>query len=160
MNSSKRPTKFQEAYPVGDAPFCHIQRLLFLDLNFTYDDPYEGFRRSSIKGIIGTLFKVKQPDVVTALEVAGGAKLKHLVVDTVRTANAILKHGNLKRKTTIIPLDKIRPDVMSSAIRERAQQMFGDNAASAMDFIEYHQEMEGVMHYIFGRVFICKAQAV
>jgi len=109
-----------------------------------------------VKGIIGSLFRIKQAEVSTALEVAGGPKLKHLVVDSVKTANEILKHGNLKRKITIVPLDKINPDVMSTTVRQMANDHFGDKAKPALDFIEYDPDYSGVMNYIFGRVFICK----
>ena len=130
--------------------------MLCSDVNVTFDDPYEGFDRSSVKGIIGSLFRIKTNDVVTALEVAGGAKLKHLVVDKAQTANAILKNGRLRHKVTIIPLDKIRPDMMHSTTRSTVAELFGDRAAPAMDFIEYPPEFQRVMEYAFGRVFICK----
>lgn len=51
-------------------------------LNFAYNDPRQGFDRRTVKGVLARLVRVKDPTHATALEVAAGGKLSHIVVDT------------------------------------------------------------------------------
>lgn len=51
-------------------------------LNFAYSDPRQGFDRRTVKGVLARLARVKDPTHATALEVAAGGKLSHIVVDT------------------------------------------------------------------------------
>lgn len=54
-------------------------------LNFNYSDPRPGFDRSKVKGVLARLVRVNDLQDATALEVAAGAKLTHVVVDTEET---------------------------------------------------------------------------
>ena len=76
-------------------------------MDFRYKDPERGFDRSSVKGVVARLVRVKDAAAATALEVAAGGKLHQVVVDTDRTAKALLSRGELRSRTTLIPLNKV-----------------------------------------------------
>lgn len=44
-------------------------------LDFRFQDPTSGFDRSKVKGVVARLVNLKEPEAVTALEVAAGGKL-------------------------------------------------------------------------------------
>ncbi len=77
-------------------------------LDLKYTDPEPGFNRFAVKGVIAKLVRVKDGAGATALEVAAGGKLYQVVVDTDRTAKALLSNGKLQTRVTIIPLNKVR----------------------------------------------------
>ncbi len=66
-----------------------------------------------MSGVVAELISVQRPETTTALEIAAGGKLYNVVVDTETTGKLLLSKGNLKRRVTIIPLNKIRPQVAS-----------------------------------------------
>jgi chromosome segregation ATPase len=51
-------------------------------LEFSYQDPSPDFNRREVRGPIARLATPKDPKHATALEVAAGGKLGHVVVDT------------------------------------------------------------------------------
>ena len=63
------------------------------------------------------LVTVKDAESATALQVVAGSKLFQVVVDDELTAKALLQKGSLRRRVTIIPLNKISSQV-SSPCRE------------------------------------------
>ena len=83
-------------------------------LDFKYKDPEPGFKRSSVKGVVANLLRVKDPATVTALEAVAGGKLHQVVVDTERTAKALLSRGQLANRVTLIPLNKVHCSPLQS----------------------------------------------
>ncbi len=77
-------------------------------LDFRFQDPEPGFDRSAVKGVVAQLLRVKDPATATALEAVAGGKLHQVVVDTERTAKALLSRGQLVNRVTLIPLNKVR----------------------------------------------------
>lgn len=59
-------------------------------------------------GVVANLVHVKDEVAATALEVTAGGRLYNVVVDTEATGKALLQHGRLKRRVTLIPLNKVR----------------------------------------------------
>ena len=53
------------------------------------------------------LVRVKDEQSVTALEITAGGRLYNVIVDSEDTGKALLKHGKLRRRVTIIPLNKV-----------------------------------------------------
>nr|CAD7198716.1 unnamed protein product [Timema douglasi] len=129
-------------------------------LNFVYRDPENNFNRASVKGLVCRLVKVKQPHTARALEVAAGGKLYNVIVDTEVTSKKLLKKGQLQRRTTIIPLNKISGHSMNQNTIRTAEQLVGkDNVQPALSLIEYDRELRPAMEWIFGQVFICRDMA-
>jgi len=52
----------------------------------------------------------------TALEIAAGGKLYQVVVEDERTGAELLKHGQLKRRVTLIPLNKVSAFTVSNQV--------------------------------------------
>ena len=77
-------------------------------LDFKFKDPEAKFDRGRVKGVVAALMKVKDPAMSTALEVVAAGKLYQVVVDTEVTGKALLSRGQLQKRVTIIPLNKVR----------------------------------------------------
>jgi structural maintenance of chromosome 2 len=140
-------------------------------LEFQYSDPTKNFDRSKVKGLVANLITVKDPKAMTALEVTAGGKLcviclppltllcayayatahtsthrYQVVVDSADTGKLLLSKGRLKRRVTIIPIDKVkarsvRPDAISAAKRE----VGAENAQVALSYVGYDAEVETAM---------------
>lgn len=122
-------------------------------LSFEYSDPVRGFDRSKVKGIVANLIKVKDPTTATALEVAAGGKLFQVVVDDAITGKALLDRGKLKRRYTLIPLDKIRARNVPGPAKERAEAIarsFNTTATPAIDLVDFDEELRVAIEYVFG----------
>ena len=79
---------------------------------FEYDMPSRHFERKWVFGRLATLFDVKDAQYTKAIEVTAGGKLYNVVVTTNDVGKELLDNGNLRRRVTIIPLNKIRTDVI------------------------------------------------
>lgn len=122
-------------------------------LAFHYTDPVKGFDRSKVKGIVARLIKVKNPKHSTALEVVAGGKLFQVVVDEAITGKALLSRGNLKRRVTIIPLDKITSKGITNAANSTARSMaskMNTMARPAIELVGFDEEVRGALEYVFG----------
>lgn len=126
-------------------------------LAFNYSDPVRGFDRSKVKGLVARLVEVKRPEHATALEVVAGAKLYQVVVDEAITGKALLNRGKLKRRVTIIPLDKIQARRVSSTACERANEVaeeLGSSASPAIELVGFDEEVRNAMEYVFGSTLV------
>ena len=77
-------------------------------LDFRFRDPEANFQRSRVKGVVAKLISVKDTNTATALEVAAGGKLFQVIVDTEVTSKALIDRGQLTRRYTIIPINKVQ----------------------------------------------------
>jgi structural maintenance of chromosome 2 len=92
----------------------------------------------------------------TALEVAAGNKLYQLVVDTEQTGKALLDSGSLKRKMTIIPMNKIKTSSISDRQIKTAKDLVGrETVFNALSLIDFEPQYKTVMEYVFGHKLIC-----
>lgn len=128
----------------------------FPQLNFEYKIQDPNFDHSGVKGLVCNLFRIKDPMYATALEIAAGGKLYQLVVNSTDTGKALLESGSLKRKITIIPMNKIKSNVISDRQVRTAKDLVGhDSVFSALSLIDYAPEYSTVMEYVFGSKLIC-----
>jgi structural maintenance of chromosome 2 len=81
-----------------------------ISCKFSYSDPEPGFDRSKVKGIVAELIDLEEKNLGSsvALEVCAGAKLYNVVVDSETVGSQLLEKGKLKKRVTIIPLNKIK----------------------------------------------------
>jgi structural maintenance of chromosome 2 len=110
-----------------------------------------------VKGLIAKLIQVKASEHATALEVVAGGKLYQVVVDEAITGKAILDRGNLERRVTIIPLDKIQPRRVTNSACVQAEKIAKDCNASAWPAIElvgFDEEVGNAIEYVFGTSFV------
>ncbi|KAK2975820.1 hypothetical protein RJ640_022837, partial [Escallonia rubra] len=127
------------------------------NVDFTYRDPVKNFDRSRVKGVVAKLIKVKDSSTMTALEVAAGGKLFNIVVDTENTGKQLLQSGELRRRVTIIPLNKIQSHPVPARIQNAAVRLVGKgNAEVALSLVGYDDELKTAMEYVFGATFVCK----
>ncbi|WKA06767.1 hypothetical protein VitviT2T_024652 [Vitis vinifera] len=127
------------------------------NVQFTYHDPLKNFDRSRVKGVVAKLIKVKDSSTMTALEVAAGGKLFNVVVDTENTGKLLLQNGDLRRRVTIIPLNKIQSHTVPLRVQKEASRLVGkENAELALSLVGYDEELKSAMEYVFGSTFVCK----
>lgn len=130
----------------------NLQAQLNGRLDFQYEDPVRGFDRSKVKGLVAKLINVKDPKYATALEVVAGGKLYQLVVDEAITGKALLDRVNLKKRVTIIPLDKIHPryvGVNATQCAEKIAESFNATAVPAIELVGYDEEVRSAIEYVF-----------
>ncbi|KAG4393393.1 hypothetical protein GLYMA_03G073736v4 [Glycine max] len=126
------------------------------NVEFTYHDPFKNFDRSKVKGVVAKLIKVNDRSSMTALEVTAAGKLYN-VVDTENTGKQLLQNGNLRRRVTIIPLNKIQSYNVSSRVQQAVVRLVGKgNAEIALSLVGYEEELQSAMEYVFGSTFVCK----
>ena len=100
------------------------QRLSFLDFNYSL--PHPNFDTSQVKGLVASLVHLRPEDYnkSTALEITAGGRLYNVVVDNERVGKDLLQNGRLKKRVTIIPLNKINPWKIPPNVRS-ASFVFG-----------------------------------
>ena len=128
-------------------------------LDFKFKDPEAKFDRSRVKGVVAKLMQVKDPAMSTALEVVAGGKLYQVVVDTEVTGKALLSKGQLQKRVTIIPLNKIDARTCSNSQCAAAERVSHGDAKLALSLVTCDAEVEAVMAYVFGKAFVCKDAA-
>lgn len=132
-------------------------------LNFEFRDPERGFDRNRVKGIVAKLVHVKDKIHATALEIAAGGKLYQIVVDNEQTGKLLLGKNVLKKRVTILPLNKISNRIIDSNKLNLAHQIAqskGGFAELALELIGYDDEVTRAMQHVFGQAIICNSSAV
>ena len=85
-------------------------------------------------------------------------------MDTQETGKALLKNGQLKRRVTILPLNKIASRTISNAKIRNAENLVGrENVSLALNLVGYDQELAPVCQlraalssWMYIRVFILR----
>ncbi|KAL3610102.1 hypothetical protein D5086_001122 [Populus alba] len=115
------------------------------NLQFTYRDPVRNFDRSKVKGVVAKLIKVKDRSTMTALETLRALEKQ------------LLQNGDLRRRVTIVPLNKIQSHTVHPRIQQAAVRLVGkENAELALSLVGYDEELKTAMEYVFGSTFVCK----
>ncbi|KAM0926097.1 hypothetical protein ACQ4PT_003918 [Festuca glaucescens] len=127
------------------------------NVHFSYRDPVKNFDRSKVKGVVARLIKIKDSSTATALEVAAGGRLYNVVVDSETTGKQLLQNGDLRRRVTIIPLNKIHTGTIPDRVQQAARRMVGaENVTLALELVGYDGEVKNAMAYVFGSTFVCR----
>ena len=79
------------------------------------------------------------------------------MVDTEATGKALLEHGQLARRVTMLPLNRMRGTVVSPEVLHRAESVVGgpENVATALSLIRFPPHLAPVMEFVFGGVLVC-----
>ena len=117
--------------------------------------------KDAIKGVAATLFTLDESkhDMATALQVCAGGRLYNVVVDNEKTASQLLERGRLKKRVTIIPLNKISTRTIRNETVLFAKSLSPENTGDvdlALNLIEYSADVTKAMEFIFGTSLICK----
>jgi len=93
------------------------------------------------------------PQLHTAVEVAAGAALFHVVVDDDDVATSVVRRLAAERggRATFIPLNRV-------ATRAPAQvpTSYGTDAVPLMRYLKYDKAIEAAVAHVFGRTVVCK----
>ncbi|XP_075067038.1 structural maintenance of chromosomes protein 2 [Mixophyes fleayi] len=128
----------------------------YSNLHFEYKDPEKNWDRKHVKGLVASLISVKDISTATALEVVAGGRLYNVVVDTEVTGKKLLEKGELKRRLTIIPLNKISARRLGQDTVNVAKTLVGaDNVHLALTLVGYESELQKAMEYVFGTTLVC-----
>jgi structural maintenance of chromosome 2 len=127
------------------------------NIDFNYTDPYPNFDRSKVKGLVAQLFTVDKEKLqaATALEICAGGRLYNVVVDSSDTGTQLLQKGKLRKRVTIIPLNKISSFRASAEKIGAAQNIAPGKVDLALSLIGYDEEITAAMNYVFGNTLIC-----
>src|SRR5215469_2954274 len=119
------------------------------NIDFSYNDPTPNFDRSKVKGLVAQLFTLEKEHLRagTALEICAGGRLYNVVVDTADTGTQILQNGKLKKRVTIIPLNKIAAFRASAEKVGAAQKIAPGKVDLALSLIGYDDEVNAAMEY-------------
>jgi structural maintenance of chromosome 2 len=109
--------------------------------------------------VVAKLMQVNDPAMSTALEVVAGGKLYQVVVDTEVTGKALLSKGQLQKRVTIIPLNKIDARTCNDRQVAAADRTSRGGAQLALSLVTCDVEVANVMKYVFGKAFVCKDAA-
>ena len=126
------------------------------NIDFNYSDPHPNFDRSKVKGLVAQLFTLDKDKVAsaTALEICAGGRLYNVVVDTAETGTQLLQKGKLRKRVTIIPLNKISAFKASVEKIGAAQKIAPGKVDLALSLIGYDEEVLTAMNYVFGNTLI------
>eukprot|EP01135_Chromosphaera_perkinsii_P010662 Nk52_evm62s2192 gene=Nk52_evmTU62s2192 len=126
-------------------------------VNFAYKDPEPNFDRSKVRGLVAKLIKVNDPTYLRALEITAGGKLYNVIVENDVVGQKILEKGGLKRRVTILPLNKISSQMApANAVALAKKEVGANNVNIALSLVGYDHEVEAAMKYVFGKTLICK----
>ncbi|KAI9171166.1 nuclear condensin complex subunit Smc2 [Paramyrothecium foliicola] len=127
------------------------------NIDFNYSDPVANFDRSKVKGLVAQLFTLDKGHTKagTALEICAGGRLYNVVVDTEVTGTQLLQKGKLKKRVTIIPLNKIAAFKASAQTIATAQQIAPGKVDLALSLVGFDEEVSAAMEYVFGNTLIC-----
>ncbi|KAJ9427791.1 structural maintenance protein [Fusarium oxysporum] len=126
-------------------------------INFSYADPTPGFDRSKVKGLVAQLFTLdkEHSEAGKALETCAGGRLFNVVVDSDVTGTQLLQKGKLRKRVTIIPLNRIAALKASAETVATAQTIAPGKVNLALSFVDYDNEIATAMEYVFGNTLIC-----
>lgn len=127
-------------------------------LKFEFKDPEKGFDRSRIKGLVARLISVKDSQTAGALETVAGGKLYSVVVDNETTANALLEKGQLKKRVTFLPLNKLKTSCVDASKVSAAAAIARTNGGSArlaLELVGFDEQVRKAMEYAFGDTIVC-----
>jgi structural maintenance of chromosome 2 len=96
-----------------------------------------------------------------------------VVVDTEVTSKQLINKGKLRRRVTIIPLNKINAKTIDPKVVKLAEKLVGmssentpnnprlgtDNVQTALSLVSYDKEVTPAMKYVFGNTFVCPDSA-
>jgi len=121
--------------------------------NYSVDSTVRRILEANLPGVIdtvGNLGKTKEK-YKTAVEVAGGSRLKYIVVRSVEDgirAIEYLKRNNLGR-APFLPMDRVKG-------REAEHILEEGIVGRAIDLVEFKEEYRGIFNYVFGNTYIVK----
>ncbi|PIL32520.1 hypothetical protein GSI_05223 [Ganoderma sinense ZZ0214-1] len=128
------------------------------NVDFEYEMPHPNFDRNKVKGLVASLVNLDKVNyrASTALEITAGGRLYNVVVESDEVGKQLLQNGRLKRRVTLIPLNRIESFRVSPAKIQAAERISGGKARLALSLVGFADEVANAMFYVFGGTFICE----
>lgn len=128
------------------------------NLEFNYTTPYPDFKANLVYGVVGQLFELDDDKIrySTALQTCAGGRLFNVVVQDSQTATQLLERGRLRKRVTIIPLNKISTRPISPQVLELAKKIAPGKVELAINLIKFDKSVTKAMEFIFGNSLICE----
>ncbi|KAJ1587639.1 hypothetical protein NDA15_007261 [Ustilago hordei] len=116
-------------------------------MDFQYSDPEPNFDRSRVKGLVASLIQLDQDKhkYSTALEICAGGRLYNVVVEDEKVGSKLLANGQLKKRVTLIPLNKINAFVASAEKIGAAQRIAPGKVDLALSLVGYDDDVSRAM---------------
>jgi structural maintenance of chromosome 2 len=131
------------------------RRAALAGLDFRYTPPSADFDPASVLGPLARLVRVTDPSAAPALEVVAGSRLFQVVVADDAAARALLSKGRLRSRTTLVPLNRVRPGRPLAPAALRAAAAAGPGAAvPALDLVACDRAVDRAAAYAFGGAFV------
>jgi structural maintenance of chromosome 2 len=126
-------------------------------VDFSYDAAAmgAGWDRRAVRGTVASLLRVRVPEAATALEVAAGGRLFQVIVDSELVGKALLERGRLRRRVTLIPLNKVSASVIPPHIVKLAAEVSKGRAIPALECVDFDPALRPAMEYALGGMFLC-----
>ncbi|EJT98049.1 Smc hinge domain-containing protein, partial [Dacryopinax primogenitus] len=130
-------------------------------LEFSYTPPSSNFDTSKVHGLVAKLVDLPASSHAssTALEIAAGGKLYNVVVENEKVGSDLLQKGQLKKRVTIIPLNKINQPKVPTEKLNAANQIAPGKVNVALSLVGFEHEVKAAMSYVFGDTLICSDSA-
>jgi structural maintenance of chromosome 2 len=132
-------------------------------LKFDYEHPGKGFDAEKVRGVLASLVTPCDGKYAAALEVVAGGRLYQVVVDDEKTGKALLERGQLRRRVTLIPLNKVRAGRLDEKRCSRASSVAkkaGGSARIALEFVGHEEHVKNAVEYAFGGALVCDSMDV
>ncbi|RKP13837.1 hypothetical protein BJ684DRAFT_1065, partial [Piptocephalis cylindrospora] len=125
--------------------------------SFQYMDPHPGFERRKVKGLVAELLRLppEHSGKATAIQVAAGGALYNVVVEDEVVASSLIQQGQLRKRVTMIPLNKIATGRVERERVGAAQKIAPGKVDLALSLLGYPSEVEKAMDHVFGHCLIC-----
>jgi len=130
-------------------------------LDFQFTRWTRNFDESRVRGRVASLITVKdekegEKSAALALEIVAGGNAYAVVVDNHITGRELLDHGQLRMRTTILPLDKVEGRRIPQHIVDQIETRSRGKARLALDLVTYDPQYQNIAEFVFGSVFVCE----
>ncbi|KAI8984689.1 chromosome segregation protein sudA (DA-box protein sudA) [Mycotypha africana] len=119
-------------------------------------------KEQGLTGVYGPIFELLQvaPELETAVEVAVGASLFHVVVDTDETATQLLEIMNHEKsgRITFIPLNRVKP--RSQQQRQQEDSFDREDAVPLISQVSFDPQFQLAFEQVFGGIILCRTLEV
>lgn len=127
---------------------------------------YSRAQNTKVKGSVFELIDYLDYKYSTALEMTAGGRLYNLVVENHDVGKKLLNSGLIKKRITIIPLNKISDPSIPEKILDSARTLIQCNGKNdfcvmnAMDILKFDKELEPAIKFCFGHTLICEDENI
>ncbi|KAJ1610213.1 SMC2 protein [Cryptosporidium canis] len=122
--------------------------------------------KTKVKGSVFELIDLIDPKYTNALEMTAGGRLYNMVVENHEIGKKLLNSGLIKKRITIIPLDKILDPSISKKKIDFAKSLAKSNnideecVVHAVDVLKFDKELAPAIKYCFGHTIICEDENI